>query len=98
MFYDILFGRLKTVDREITARCIAIMNRADPELITYMQYVIDQVEANKSDTYVLLLYIAVDTLAEPRCRYALAKKFGQELIDNCREVVGHPPLYKDGMC
>ena len=30
MFYDILFGRLTTVDREITARCIAIMNRADP--------------------------------------------------------------------
>ncbi|OBZ72636.1 Fatty acid synthase subunit alpha [Grifola frondosa] len=28
MFYDIIFGRLTTVDREITARCIAIMNRA----------------------------------------------------------------------
>ena len=52
MFYDILFGRLKTVDREITARCIAIMNRADPELITDMQYVIGQVDANKSDTYI----------------------------------------------
>jgi 3-oxoacyl-ACP reductase-like protein len=33
MFYDILFGRLTTVDREITARCIAIMNRADPDLL-----------------------------------------------------------------
>ena len=53
MFYDILFGRLKTVDREITARCIAIMNRADPELITYMQHVINQVDANKSETCVL---------------------------------------------
>jgi 3-oxoacyl-ACP reductase-like protein len=33
MFYDIIFGRLTTVDREITSRCIAIMNRADPTLI-----------------------------------------------------------------
>ncbi|KAF8753393.1 fatty acid synthase [Rhizoctonia solani] len=27
--------------------------------------------------------------------YALAKQFGQQLIDNCREVLGQPPLYRD---
>ena len=54
------------------------MNRADPDLIKYMQHVIDQVDASRGDTY------------------ALAKKFGQQLIDNCSEVVGQPPLYKDG--
>lgn len=79
MFYDIIFGRLTTVDREITARCIQIMNRADPELVTYMQYYIDQCDPNRSETY------------------KLAKQFGQQLIDNCREVVSEPPLYKDGM-
>jgi fatty acid synthase subunit alpha, fungi type len=78
MFYDIIFGRLTTVDREITARCIAIMNRADPELVTYMQYYIDQCDPNRGETY------------------KLAKQFGQQLIDNCREVVSQPPLYKDG--
>ncbi|RDX57079.1 fatty acid synthase [Lentinus brumalis] len=77
MFYDIIFGRLTTVDREITARCIAIMNRADPELVTYMQYYIDQCDAERGETY------------------KLAKQFGQQLIDNCREVVNQPPLYKD---
>ncbi|RPD59601.1 fatty acid synthase [Lentinus tigrinus ALCF2SS1-6] len=77
MFYDIIFGRLTTVDREITARCIAIMNRADPELVTYMQYYIDQCDPERGETY------------------KLAKQFGQQLIDNCREVVGQPPLYKD---
>ncbi|PCH42040.1 fatty acid synthase [Wolfiporia cocos MD-104 SS10] len=77
MFYDIIFGRLTTIDREITARCIAIMNRADPELVTYMQYYIDQCDPNRSETY------------------KLAKQFGQQLIDNCREVVNEPPLYKD---
>lgn len=31
MYYDIIFGRLTTVDREITARCIHLLNRADPK-------------------------------------------------------------------
>lgn len=78
MFYDIIFGRLTTVDREITARCIAIMNRADPSLLSYMQYYIDNCDSNRGPTY------------------KLAKDFGQRLIDNCHEVVGQPPLYKDG--
>ena len=74
MFYDIIFGRLPTVDREITARCIALLNHADPELLTYMQYHIDQVDPSKG-----------------------AKQFGQQLIDDTREVIGQPPVYKDGM-
>ncbi|QRV90063.1 fatty acid synthase subunit beta [Ceratobasidium sp. AG-Ba] len=77
MFYDIIFGRLTTVDREITSRCIAIMNRADPSLLTYMQFHIDNVDPDKGETY------------------KLAKQFGQQLIDNCREVIGQPPLYRD---
>ena len=28
------FGRLTTVDRDITARCLVIMNRADPALVS----------------------------------------------------------------
>ncbi|KNZ81816.1 Fatty acid synthase subunit alpha [Termitomyces sp. J132] len=77
MYYDIIFGRLTTVDREITARCIAILNRADPELLAYMQYHIDQCDPSKGDTY------------------KLAKEFGQRLIDNTREVIDKPPVYKD---
>ncbi|KAI6129042.1 hypothetical protein EDD16DRAFT_1516096, partial [Pisolithus croceorrhizus] len=77
MYYDIIHGRLTTVDRELTARCIALLNRADPELLTYMQYHIDRCDPSKGDTY------------------ALAKQFGQQLIDNTREVVGQPPVYKD---
>lgn len=53
MFYDIIFGRLTTVDREITARCIAIMNRADPALLDYMQYHIDECDASRGETYKL---------------------------------------------
>jgi len=28
--------------------------------------------------------------------YATAMKLGQELLDNCRDVVGQPPLFRDG--
>lgn len=78
MWYDIIHGRLTTVDREITARCIAIMNRADPALLEYMQYHINSCDASRGETY------------------KLAKGFGQQLIDNCREALGQPPRYKDG--
>jgi 3-oxoacyl-ACP reductase-like protein len=78
MFYDILFGRLTTVDSEITARCIAIMNRADPDLIKFMEFMVNRCDPAKGETY------------------ATAKKLGQELFDNCRGVVGQPPLHKDG--
>lgn len=80
MFYDIIFGCLTTVDWEITARCIAIMNRADPSLLAYMQYYIDNCDPEHGLTY------------------KLAKDFGQCLIDNRREVIGQPPLYRYGKC
>jgi fatty acid synthase subunit beta len=77
MYYVIIFGRLTTVDREITGRCIALLNRADPDLLTYMQYNIDQCDPSKGETY------------------QLAKQFGQQLIENTREVIGQPPVYED---
>jgi fatty acid synthase subunit alpha len=78
MYYDIIFRRLTTVDREITARCIALLNRADPEVLTSMQYDIDHCNPTKSENY------------------KLAKELDQQLINNTREVIGHPPVYKDG--
>ncbi|EMD40218.1 hypothetical protein CERSUDRAFT_122278 [Gelatoporia subvermispora B] len=77
MFYDIIFGRLNTINHDMTARCIAIMNHVDPELVTYMQSYINRCDPNRGKTY------------------RLAKQFGQQLIENCREVIGQPPLYKD---
>ncbi|KAI9703507.1 MAG: 3-oxoacyl-[acyl-carrier-protein] synthase [Bogoriella megaspora] len=77
MYYDIIFGRLTAVDREIVSRCIHIMNRSNPRLLDYMQYHIDNCPTERGETY------------------KLAKQLGQQLIENCRDVLKEAPVYKD---
>ena len=77
MYYDIIFGRLQAVDREIVSQCIRIMNRSNPTLLEFMQYHIDNCPTERGETY------------------KLAKVLGQQLIENCREVLGTAPAYKD---
>ncbi|OQD67144.1 hypothetical protein PENDEC_c044G00811 [Penicillium decumbens] len=77
MYYDIIFGRLQVVDRDIVSQCIRIMNRSNPLLLEFMQYHIDNCPTERGETY------------------QLAKELGQQLIENCREVMGVAPVYKD---
>lgn len=77
MYYDIIFGRLQAVDREIVSQCIRIMNRSNPTLIEYMQYHIDNCPTERGETY------------------KLAKELGQQLIENCKDVLNEAPVYKD---
>ncbi|KAH8707112.1 fatty acid synthase-like protein [Phaeosphaeriaceae sp. PMI808] len=77
MYYDIIFGKLKAVDREIVSRCIAIMNRSNPLLLDFMQYHMDHCPTECGETY------------------ELAKALGQQLIDNCKDVINEAPVYKD---
>lgn len=77
MYYDIIFGRLKAVDREIVSQCIRIMNRSNPLLLEFMQYHIDNCPTERGETY------------------QLAKELGEQLIENCKEVLGVSPVYKD---
>lgn len=77
MYYDIIFGRLKAVDREIVSQCLRIMNRSNPLLLDFMQYHIDNCPTQRGETY------------------QLAKELGEQLIENCKEVLGQAPVYKD---
>ncbi|KAJ5219766.1 hypothetical protein N7468_008970 [Penicillium chermesinum] len=77
MYYDIIFGRLQVVDREIVSQCIRIMNRSNPLLLDFMQYHMDNCPTERGETY------------------QLAKELGQQLIENCREVINVAPVYKD---
>ena len=53
MYFDIIFGRLKEVDREIVSQCIRLMNRANPTLLEFMQYHIDNCPTDRGETYKL---------------------------------------------
>ena len=53
MWYDVIFGRLQTVDREITAKCIAVINRSDPQIISSIKYKIDSCNIEKGKSYTL---------------------------------------------
>jgi fatty acid synthase subunit alpha len=77
MYYDIIFGRLKAVDREIVSQCIRIMNRSNPTLLDFMQYHMDHCPTERGETY------------------KLAKELGEQLIENCRDVLETAPMYKD---
>ncbi|KAG8530146.1 uncharacterized protein KY384_005629 [Bacidia gigantensis] len=77
MYYDIIFGRLKAVDREIVSRCIRIMNRSNPLLLDFMQYHMDTCPTDRGETY------------------KLAKQLGEQLIENCNDVINEAPVFKD---
>lgn len=77
MYFDIIFGRLQAVDREIVSQCIRIMNRSNPKLLDFMQYHIDNCPTGRGETY------------------KLAKELGQQLIENCRDVLNVSPVCKD---
>lgn len=71
MWYDIIFGKLAVVDREITAKCIRVMNRAYPQLLDFMRYNVEKCATDKGETYRLakefgqaLIENCVDVLAE----------------------------------
>ncbi|KAG1077927.1 hypothetical protein G6F42_024532 [Rhizopus arrhizus] len=51
MWYDIIIGKLAVVDRQVTAKCLSIMNRAHPKLIDYMRYKVENCAGNKGETY-----------------------------------------------
>ena len=53
MYFDVIFGRLEAVDREIVSRCIQIMNRSSPRLVDFMQYHIDHCPTERGETYEL---------------------------------------------
>ncbi|KAJ3041629.1 3-oxoacyl-[acyl-carrier-protein] synthase [Rhizophlyctis rosea] len=79
LYYDIVFGRITDVDRELMNQCVHLMNRAeDPEsLITFMEYYITNCPEAKNENY------------------ARVKTLGKVLLDNCKEALKTEPVYKN---
>lgn len=80
LYYDIIFGRLKNVDREVAIKCRHVMNRADEKLLRYMEY---------------RLHHSPEMQICPGDSYKLAQRYGDLLIENVRQALCGPPLYRD---
>ncbi|KAI9178750.1 fatty acid synthase alpha subunit Lsd1 [Blastocladiella emersonii ATCC 22665] len=80
LFFDIIFGRLRDVDRALIAQCLHVMNRADPAVIEFMEYWLD---------HHLPFFVDVDDQ-----KYDLVRRLGRELVNNCKEAAGVDPVYK----
>jgi len=51
MYFDVIFGRLRLINREIVSQCIRIRNRSNPTLVEFIQYHIDNCPAKRGETY-----------------------------------------------
>ena len=71
MYYDVIFGRLKAVDREIVSRCIRIMNRSNPLLLDFMQYHMDTCPTERGETYKLAKELGIELISN--CKEVLGR-------------------------
>ncbi|KAJ3021482.1 3-oxoacyl-[acyl-carrier-protein] synthase [Thoreauomyces humboldtii] len=79
LYYDLIFGRISTVDRELMNQCVHLMNRTDDteSLITFMEYYLNNVDAEQGENF------------------ARTKSLGNVLLENCREALNADPTYKN---
>jgi len=66
MYFDIIFGRLTEVHRETVKQCIAIMNRANPRLLEFMEYHMDHCPKDKGPTYLKAKQLGEQLIANCR--------------------------------
>ena len=79
LYYDFIFGRVSTVDRDLMNQAIHLMNRTDDAeaVIDFMEYYIQKCPEERGENY------------------ALAKSLGQILIDHCKLALTEDPVYKN---
>ncbi|KAJ1518159.1 3-oxoacyl-[acyl-carrier-protein] synthase [Coelomomyces lativittatus] len=80
LFFEIIFGRLKDVDRALIAQCLHVMNRADQHVVHFMKYWLEHHHP---------FFVKV----QPE-NYALVQSLGMELVGNCCEAINMNPVYK----
>ncbi|KNC98227.1 phosphopantetheine-protein transferase domain [Spizellomyces punctatus DAOM BR117] len=79
LYYDMIFGRISSVDRELMNQCIHLMNRAEDaeSLVTFMEYYLENCPEARGENFVR------------------AKALSKILLENCREALKADPVYKN---
>lgn len=49
LYYDIIYGKLKNVDRDVASRCLRVMSKSSPQLVDFMNYLLEE---TKSDSLI----------------------------------------------
>ena len=81
LYYDIIFGRLKIINRDVHTKSIHVMNRAenDDSLLPSVEYYVKNCDPTKGESY--------DRL----------KDLGTILINGIKEMVEKDPIFVDGI-
>ncbi|KAJ3088169.1 3-oxoacyl-[acyl-carrier-protein] synthase [Quaeritorhiza haematococci] len=79
IYYDIIFGRITNVDRELMNRCVQLINRADNQesFIAFLEYYYEHSPEGKDEAYQRL------------------KSLSKVLIQNIKEAIKSNPVYKN---
>ncbi|CAR31007.1 ZYRO0E07766p [Zygosaccharomyces rouxii] len=77
LYFEIVHGVLKNVDREVVSEALNIMNRSNETLIKFMEYHVSHTDASRGENY------------------KLVKDLGEQLIQNCKQVIDMDPVYRD---
>lgn len=77
LYFEVIHGVLKNVDREVVTEAINIMNRSNKTLIKFMEYHVANTDPLKGENY------------------QMVKTLGEQLIENCKQVIEMDPVYKD---
>lgn len=54
LYFEVIHGVLKNIDREVVAEAINIMNRSNESLIKFMEYHVSHLDASKGENYELV--------------------------------------------
>ncbi|KAJ3199242.1 3-oxoacyl-[acyl-carrier-protein] synthase, partial [Entophlyctis luteolus] len=79
LYYDIIFGRITSVDRELMNQVVHLMNRTEDYegLISFIEYYVNNCPATKGENY------------------ARVQELGKILLENCKAALKSDPVYKN---
>ena len=100
LYYDIIFGRLTEVDREVTQKCIFLMNRSEQPFVDMLDYFMKKCSLKKEKPTYNLCH-EMGTSLSNNCSEAMAfspafKDVGFPTAPNTRIAPSGDVLYSEG--
>ena len=100
LYYDIIFGRLTEVDREVTQKCIFLMNRSEKSFVEMFDFYMKKCATKREKPTYNMCY-ELGTVLANNCRESMTvspsfKDVGFPTAPNTRIAPSGDILYKEG--